>query len=173
MCRLCLLMRCRLLSISPPHCHLFAGWLSCCNMMHCLHLASPFAVPLPHVSILYLPPSFAPADCGCCVASRHAASTYCPLINTTVSQGATTLRCADNSTSRSPLVLPDWLPRYLLWHLRLTSASLPSTLCLHLLSRLVLVCPGLLSCCLLSTCNSAITTHHCLSRPWLVVVSST
>jgi hypothetical protein len=71
MLRLRLVMRCRLLSTSPPGCLLFAGWLSCCISLHRDHLMSPFVMPPPHVSILYPPPSFALA--GCHVESRCAA----------------------------------------------------------------------------------------------------
>jgi hypothetical protein len=81
--RLCLATHCHLLSTSPPVCLLFAGWFSCCILSCRLHLASPFAGLLPHVSTLVLPPSFAPA--GCCIASHGAASASCPLVNTAAS----------------------------------------------------------------------------------------
>ena len=113
-----------LFSTSPPGCLLFAGWLSCCILSLRLHLVSPFVPPPPHMSILDPPPSFAPA--GCCVASCRAASTSRPLVNTTASQRAAASRRAGNSTSRLPFVCPNWLLRCLMWHLRLTSASLPS-----------------------------------------------
>ncbi len=89
-----------------------------------LHLVSPFVAPPPHVSILDPPPSFAPASC--CISSHCTASAPCPLVNTAPSQCATASRHARNSTSHLPLVCPDWLPHCLLWHLRLTSSSLPS-----------------------------------------------
>jgi hypothetical protein len=75
---LCLVPRHRLLSTSPPRCLLFTGRLSC-RISLCRHLASPFVMPLPHMSILYPPPSFALA--GCCVASCCAASTSRPHIH--------------------------------------------------------------------------------------------
>jgi hypothetical protein len=58
-----------------------------------------------------------------------------------------------------------------LWDLRLTSPSSPP-LRLCLLSHLVLVLPGYLLCCLSSNCRFATATLHCLSSPWLIVVSS-
>jgi hypothetical protein len=122
--RLRLVTRRRLLSTSPPGCLLFAGWLSCCILSCRLHLASPFVAPPPHVSILDLLPSFALA--GCCVASCSIASTSRPLVNTTAPQQATASCYASNSTCCLPLVRPNWLPRCLLWHLRLTSTSSPS-----------------------------------------------
>ncbi len=121
-----LLTRRRLLSTSPPGCLLFSGWLSCRISLRRLHLASPFVVPPPHVSIIDPLPSSAPA--GCCIASCCATSASCPLVNTAASWRTAASRHAGNSTSRLPLVRHDWLPRRLLWHLCLTSVSLPSPL---------------------------------------------
>jgi hypothetical protein len=104
--RLCLAMH--LLSLFPPGCLLFTGWLSCCISLHCLHLAPLFVAQLPHVSILEPLPSFAPARC--CIASCRAASASRPLVNTATSQCAAALRCAGNSTSCLPLVHLTWLP---------------------------------------------------------------
>jgi hypothetical protein len=97
--RLHLMMCHRLLSTSPPGCLLFAGWLLCRIFLCCLHLASSFVAPLPHMSILDPPPS-------CASSASH------PLVNTAPSQHAAALHCTGNSTSCSPLVHHNWLPHF-------------------------------------------------------------
>ncbi len=105
---LCLAIGCCIVSTSPPGCLLFTGRLSCCILLCCLHLASPFIAPPSHMFILDPPPSFAPA--GCRVASHCAASAPRLLVNTAASQRTTASPCAGNSTSSSPHVCPSWLP---------------------------------------------------------------
>jgi hypothetical protein len=127
-----LAMHCCLLSTSPPGPLSFVNWLSCPISLRRLHFMSLFVAMPPHVSILYPLPLFVPT--GCQVTSICTASATRPLVNTTAPQHATTSHRAVNSTSRLPLVCPNWLPRCLLWHLRLTCASLPSPLPLPLVA---------------------------------------
>jgi hypothetical protein len=138
-----LLLRCHLHSFSldmpplpcdapSPVVH-FSSWFPLvCRLVVMLHYVAPppppvpYVAPPPHVSILYPLPSFALA--GCHVASCSATSASHPLVNTAAS------RRAGNSTSRLPLVRPNWLPHCLMWHLRLTPASSPSPLPPHLVA---------------------------------------
>ena len=106
------------LQCAATSCLSFAGLLSCCISSCRLHLASPFFPPPPYLSILDPPPSFALT--GCCITSHCAASASHPLANPTASSRA------DDSTIHLPLVRSDWLPCCLLWHLSLSSTSLPS-----------------------------------------------
>ncbi len=157
-----------LLSTPPPGCLLFAGRLPCLILLYCLQLASPLIVLPPHLSILNPLPLFAMA--GCCIASCCAASASCPLINTATSQWAAALRCARNPTFSLPLVCLNWLPCCLLWHLCLTSASLPFSLPLPLSASYS--CPPQLVVCVASHQPATLQpplsitspTHDCLVR---------
>jgi hypothetical protein len=186
----------RLLSadVSPPVCLLFASWLlrfpcvapppplvlsTCClclatrhhlfplvcRLVDMSHLVAPpppcitYCHAPPHLSIFNPLPSFTPA--GSCVASCCAASASRPLINAAAS------RHAGNSTSCSPLAWPRLVAALPLVapqpHIHQLVLPFTSTYC-----RSCSCCPGRLSYCLPSACNSATTTYSPLPLPLMV-----
>jgi hypothetical protein len=156
--------------ISLPGCLLFAGWVSCRTLSCHLHLLSPYIVPLPHVSILD-----PPLHLHWLVVALHLITLPPPPV-----LSSTTLP-TDVPPHNVTLATPP--PVCLLFaptacHIAscgITASHPPACHPLHLclLLCLVFVCPGVLSCCLPSTCHSATATLYCHSRRWLVVASST
>ena len=123
---LCLLMPRRLLSTgaSPPFCIGFADWLSR-RLSPCrLCFASPILALPPHVSFLSPPPCVCIGWLLCRILTRRLClPSPCPRGRFLMASAS----ChACDSASRSNLVRPNWFSCCLLWHLLLTSTSLPS-----------------------------------------------